>query len=90
MKDMCKIKQVGRYSVDFAGHVYSNNEEFQMVIVTETDKLKHESLKKLFYFKSGKDYVVPPLNTEEETAEFFKHPSGTKFQSAKRIMYSVI
>lgn len=47
--------------------------------------LKHESLKKLFYFKFGKDYVVPPFNMEKETVEFFKHPSGTKFQNAKKL-----
>lgn len=52
--------------------------------------LKHESLKKLFYFKFGKDYVVPPFNMEKETVEFFKHPSGTKFQNAKKIVDSVI
>lgn len=52
---------------------------------TETDMLKHEFLKKLFYFKFGKDYVVPPFNTEKETVEFFKYPSGTKFQNAKKL-----
>lgn len=84
---MC-IKQVGRYSVDFAGHVYSNSEEFQMVIIS--DESEKEARRKLFYFKSGKDYVVPPFNTEKETEGFFNYASGTKFQSAKRIVYTVI
>lgn len=82
---MCRVMQIGKYNVDYAGLAYDNGIPYSMVIIHTFDKDDMPTgQKQVLYFRRNRtmteNYIMPDLSTEEKISQWMGFKSCTKFQ----------
>ena len=78
------VEYVGKYNLDFAGKA-GNNDEYEMLIVSEFDKLGKEIDRKTFYLSNTIDEIKQLLDNEYQIAELMQKPNNSKIFMYKKI-----
>lgn len=90
---MHKVKEVGKYNVDYEGLSYDGKIPYEMVIIEEFDgNTPVEGSRKTLYFRTDEKYIVPQLNTESKIEVWMKkYKNNSKIQVHKdKIIEKVI
>lgn len=78
---MYRVKEIGKYNVDYEGLSYDGKIPYQMVIISEFDGDKELSRKRLYFrdnIGANRFYIMPPLRTEEQIEKILQYPNNSR------------
>lgn len=76
---------VGKYNLDFPGRA-GNNDEYEMLIVSEFDDNEQEVARKIFYLKNTVETAKRLLDSEILIAELMERPNYSRIRLAQKTM----
>ena len=76
---------VGKYNLDFPGRA-GNNNEYEMLIVSEFDDNEQEVARKIFYLKNTVETAKRLLDSEILIAELMERPNYSRIRLAQKTM----
>jgi len=79
------VEYVGKYNLDFCGKA-GNNDEYEMLIVSEFDENDNEIVRKTFYLKNTVETAKRLLNSEILIAELMERPNNSRIRLAQKTM----
>ena len=79
------VEYVGKYNLDFCGKA-GNNDEYEMLIVSEFDENDNEIVRKTFYLKNTVETAKRLLNSEILIAELMERPNNSRIRIARRTL----
>ena len=76
---------VGKYNLDFPGRA-GNNNEYEMLIVSEFDENDNEVARKTFYLNNTVETAKRLLDSEIMIAELMERPNYSRIRLAQKTM----
>lgn len=76
---------VGKYNLDFPGRV-GNNNEYEMLIVSEFDNNDNEIARKTFYLNNTVETAKRLLDSEILIVELMERPNYSRIRLAQKTM----
>ncbi len=90
-----KVKEVGKYNIDFVGLSYDGNIPYEMIIIEEFNgNVPVVGSRKILYFRQNLDfkmkYIIPDFKDETEVEMWLQYRNNAKIQIYNKIIIEEI
>lgn len=90
-----KVKEVGKYNIDFVGLSYDGNIPYEMIIIEEFNgNVPVVGSRKILYFRQNLDfkmkYIIPDFKDETEVEMWLQYRNNAKIQIYSKIIIEEI